>query len=103
MTETAIRAQEVGRTILLSPHLNEIAPALREHGFNVITWPGVLILPPQSFAMLDEAIENLFGYDWLIFVNEDAAHFFLERFAKQGHDISELDSLRVCAIGEKTA
>jgi len=103
MTETAIRGERVGRTILLSPHLNEIAAVLREHGFNAMTWPDVNIQPPHTFATLDEAIENLFGYDWLIFVNEDAAHFFLERFAKQGHDVSELDSLRVCAIGEKTA
>src|SRR5215510_1830271 len=100
MTETAIRAEGVSRTILLSPHLNEISPVLRGHGFNVMTWPDVDIQPPQTFATLDEAIENLFGYDWLIFANEYAAHFFLERFAKQGHDVGELDSLRVCAIGE---
>lgn len=76
---------------------------LRERGFNVLTWPQFAIQPPQSFAAVDEAIENLFGYDWLIFVNEDAARFFLERFIKQEHDMSELDSLRVCAIGETTA
>jgi uroporphyrinogen III methyltransferase/synthase len=76
---------------------------VKAHGFNVMTWPQLAIQPPQSFAALDEAIEDLFGYDWLIFVNEDAARFFLERFNSQGHDVSELDSLRVCAIGEVTA
>lgn len=93
----------IGRTILLSSRLGKTEAVLRERGFNVLTWPELAIQPPQGFAALDEAIENLFGYDWLIFVNEDAARFFLERFIKQGHDVSELDSLRVCAIGETTA
>jgi uroporphyrinogen III methyltransferase/synthase len=68
-----------------------------------MTWPELAIQPPQNFGALDEAIENLFGYDWLILVSEDAARFFLERLIKQGHEVSELDSLRVCAIGETTA
>src|SRR5262245_33381546 len=103
MPATDIRDGGNGRTILLGPRLNEIEAALREHGFDVMTWPALAIQPPQTFTALDEAIENLFGYDWLIFVNEDAVRFFLERFTGQGYDVSELDSLRVCAIGEPTA
>lgn len=102
MTDEAMSGDEVGRTILLSPHLSEIAPALQEHGFSVVTWPELALQPAQNSAALDEAIENLFGYDWLVFANEDAVRFFLQRFATQEHDVSELDSLRVCAIGEKT-
>ena len=93
----------IGRTILVSSRLREIELALREHEFSVMTWPELSIQPPPTFAALDEAIQNLFGYDWLVFIKEHAAHFFLERFTKQGHDVSELDSLRVCAIGEVTA
>lgn len=103
MTDTATSGEAIGRTVLLSSRLYEIEPALRAHRFNVMTWPELAIQPPQSFAALDEAIDNLFGYDWLIFVNADAARFFLERFDMAGHDVSELDSLRVCAIGETTA
>ena len=93
----------IGRTILASPRLREIEIALGEDGFSVMTWPELSIQPPQTFVALDDAIENLFGYDWLIFVQEHAARLFLERFTKQEHDVSELDSLRVCAIGEATA
>ena len=102
MTDIDTRGEAIGRTIVLSSRLHEIGPGLREHGFKVMTWPQLAIQPPQSFVTLDEAIENVFGYDWLIFVNEDAARFFLERFLKQ-HDVSELDSLRVCGIGETSA
>ena len=93
----------IGRTILVSSRLREIELALPEDEFSVMTWPELSIQPPPTFAALDEAIENLFGYDWLVFINEHAAHFFLARFTKQRHDVSELDSLRVCAIGEVTA
>lgn len=103
MAAADTRNERIGRTILLSSRLNDIDAALRERGFNVIAWPELAIQPPQSFIALDEAIENLFGYDWLIFINEAAVRFFLERFARQVHDVSELDSLRVCAIGEATA
>jgi uroporphyrinogen III methyltransferase / synthase len=103
MPATAKREKRTDRTILISSRLSEIEAVLRERGFSVVTWPELAIQPPQTFAPLDEAIENLFGYDWLIFVNEDAARFFLERFDKAAHEVSELDSLRVCAIGDTTA
>jgi|KBSSwiStaDraftv2_1062776.scaffolds.fasta_scaffold956824_1 uroporphyrinogen III methyltransferase/synthase len=92
-----------GRTIVLSPRQSGIELALRRDEFSVMTWPELSIQPPPNYVALDDAIENLFGYDWLVFVKEHAAHFFLERFTKQGHDVSELDSLHVCAIGEATA
>lgn len=103
MADTATGGEGIGRTILITSRLAEIEAVLRDHGLDVMTCPPLAIQPPQSFAALDEAIENLFGYDWLIFINEDAARFFLERMIRPGHDVSELDSLRVCAIGERTA
>jgi uroporphyrinogen III methyltransferase/synthase len=103
MANTGTGGEGIGRTILITPRLQEIEAVLRGHGLDVMTCPPLAIQPPQSFAALDEAIENLFGYDWLIFINEDAARFFLGRFIRQGHDVSELDSLRMCAIGEGTA
>jgi uroporphyrinogen III methyltransferase/synthase len=103
MPNTPTSRQGVERTILLSARLQELAGLLRERGFKVMTWPELSIQPPPSVATLDEAIENLFGYDWLVLVSVDAVRFFLERLIKQGHDVSKLDSLRVCAIGEATA
>ena len=103
MPDTDKRGEGIGRTILLSQSLSEVESILRERGFNVLVAPKLIIQPPQSLTTLDEAIENLFGYDWLIFANENAARFFLDRVTNKGHDLSELDSLRVCAVGEDTA
>jgi uroporphyrinogen-III synthase len=82
--------------------LPELATELGHYGARVIFWPRVEIDAPESFTALDEAIENLFGYDWLLFRSQTAAEFFLRRFQKLGHEVSELDSLRVCAIGDTT-
>ena len=103
MSDTATTGEGIGRTILITSRLYEMEAALRGHGLDVMMCPPLAIQRPHSFAALDEAIENLFGYDWLIFINEDAVRFFLERFIRQGKDVSELDSLRVCAIGEGTS
>src|SRR6185437_13182408 len=102
-TDSTIGERASETTILLGPGAWEINAALVEHGFRVIPWPAVAISPAQSWATLDESIESLFGYDWLIFVNHDAARFFLQRLNQTKHDVGELDSLRVCAVGEATA
>jgi uroporphyrinogen III methyltransferase/synthase len=92
----------IQRNVLLAPAASELATALKEVGLHVMTWPQFHVAAPESFAALDEAIDNLFGYDWIVFVNDDAVGCFLDRFLRLGHEISELDSPRVCAIGEAT-
>lgn len=93
----------VGRTILVAPTApRELVVELERYGARVITWPEIQIVDPESFAALDDAIANLFGYDWLLFRCGDAAECFLRRFQKLGHEVSELDTLRVCAHGDAT-
>jgi uroporphyrinogen III methyltransferase/synthase len=91
-------------SVLLSPAEREgdLVTHLDQIGARVIAWPELEIGPPDNYSALDEAIENLFGYDWLILKNENAAGFFLRRLEKLNHKRDELDELRVCAIGEAT-
>lgn len=81
----------------------EFAAALEGYGARVVSCPTIEIVEPESFDALDEAIENLFGYDWLIFTSVNGVEFFFKRFKALGRDASELDELRVCAIGDATA
>ena len=93
-----------GRTVLIAPSVTrEFKAGLEGHGARTITWPKIEIGEAENRAALDQAIENLFGYDWLIFQNSNAVQFFLRRFQELGHEISELDALRVCAVGEGAA
>jgi uroporphyrinogen III methyltransferase/synthase len=75
---------------------------LEQAGALVIACPHLTIEAPDDYSALDQAIENLYGYDWLIFVKSHSVSFFLERFQKLGHETSELDALKVCALGEST-
>ncbi|HMG72098.1 MAG TPA: uroporphyrinogen-III synthase [Pyrinomonadaceae bacterium] len=93
-----------GRTVLVSPHetRGKLAAQLTRHGARMLSWPILDVSEPEHSQALDEAIENLFGYDWIIFNNANAVNFFLLRFRTLRHEISELDSLRVCGVGEET-
>ncbi len=92
-------------SVLLSPDAenHELIVELERIGAKAIKWRQIKIGPPDNFSALDDAIENLFGYDWLVLKNPDAARCFLHRFAELNHKPDELDNLRVCVIGENTA
>ena len=95
-----------GRTVMITrarAQAAEFAAALEGFGARVIACPTIEIVAPESYALLDEAVENLFGYDWLVFTSANAVEHFLRRVEALGKDVGELDSLRVCAIGEATS
>lgn len=90
------------RVLLVAPASN-LTPQLESAGFQTIRWPKLQLTPLENFAALDEAIASLYGYDWIIFINSDAVRFFVERIEQQSREVSDLDTLSVCAIGEATA
>jgi uroporphyrinogen III methyltransferase / synthase len=95
-----------GRTIVITrarAQAAEFAAELEDLGARVISCPTIEIVAPESYALLDQAIEDLYGYDWLIFTSVNGVDYFLRRMETRGHATSELDELRVCAIGEATA
>ena len=76
---------------------------LERYGARVIVCPTIEIADPESFERLDETLNHLYGYDWLVFTSVNGVDYFLRRLQANGHDLSEIDELRVCAIGEATA
>ena len=95
-----------GRTVVITRALSqsaEFAAELERYGARVVVCPAIEIVEPESFAALDEAVENLFGYDWVVFTSANGVEFFLRRLAERGADVSALDELRVCAVGPATA
>lgn len=95
-----------GRTVVVTRALKqaaEFAAELEGYGARVVACPTIEIAEPESYAELDESIENLFGYDWLVFTSANGVEFFLRRLAALGRDAGDLDELRVCAVGAATA
>lgn len=95
-----------GRTVVITRALaqaKDFVSELEKFGARVIACPTIEIDDPESFERLDEAITHLYGYDWLVFTSVNGVDYFLRRFKASGHDVSEIDQLRVCAIGDATA
>src|ERR687893_578577 len=95
-----------GRTVVVTrarAQSAEFVAELERLGARVVGCPTIEIVEPESYALLDEAIENLFGYDWLVLTSVNGVEHFMRRLAAAGKDASELDELRVCAVGDATA
>lgn len=95
-----------GRTVVITRALNQaeaFASELEQYGAQVILCPTIEIREPESYERLDEAIDHLYGYDWLIFTSVNGVDHFFSRLEMRGRNVNEIDDLRVCAIGEATA
>jgi len=74
---------------------------IRKRGGIPISFPTVRMVPPGDSAPLDEAIDRLSSFDWLLLTSANAARFFLERVAARG-DGRLPEALRVAAVGPGT-
>src|ERR1044071_3071004 len=95
-----------GRTVVVTraaSQAGEFVAELEEYGAQVISCPTIEIAEPESYERLDEAIDHLYGYDWLIFTSANAIEFFLRRLAHRGVKVEALDEIKVCAIGQASA
>ena len=95
-----------GRTVVITrarDQADEFVAELEQYGAQVIVCPTIEITDPETYGRLDEAIEHLYGYDWLIFTSVNGVDYFFRRLQDRGHDATGIDELKVCAIGEATA
>lgn len=90
---------------------SEFAAQLEVLGARPILIPTIEIVPPESYAALDDAIAQLSAYDWLIFTSANAVEVFGQRHARLVHrgqsGLQEKTSAtrkpRIAAIGPATA
>ncbi len=76
---------------------------LRELGAEPVEFPTIKIAPPQDFGPLDEAIEGLSSYDWVIFTSANGVKSFMQRLLVRGRDVRALAGVKLAAIGPATA
>jgi uroporphyrinogen III methyltransferase/synthase len=90
------------RVLATREHSDGFEP-LEDLGAEVIQFPTIEIVPPESWDELDSAIDTIESYHWLIFTSSNAVKYFFSRLFEKGRDIRELKGLKICAIGVKTA
>jgi uroporphyrinogen-III synthase len=75
---------------------------LRKIGATVIEIPFIEIRQPRSFRPLDSALRNLASYDWLILTSVNGVEAMWERLTRLRFTNSDLQHLRIAAIGPAT-
>lgn len=95
-----------GRTVVITrarAQADEFVTELERYGASVTVCPTIEIRELESYERLDEALDHLYGYDWLVFTSVNGVEYFFKRLKARGREISDIDELKVCAIGEATA
>jgi uroporphyrinogen III methyltransferase/synthase len=78
------------------------AASLEALGAEVLLAPTVEIGPLDDPCRLDETIDRLGEFDWLVFTSGNGVRAFLERLDHQGRDLRALGHLKLAAIGPST-
>ncbi|OGW47473.1 MAG: HemD protein, partial [Nitrospirae bacterium RBG_19FT_COMBO_58_9] len=95
-----------GKRIVLTraqAQAREFSQLLAAYGAEPVEVPTIQIVPPASWQAMDDAIHCLSSYQWLIFTSVNGVRPFMDRLRAAGKDARALASLRLCAIGPRTA
>jgi uroporphyrinogen-III synthase len=76
---------------------------LRARGAQPISLPLVSFAPPQDFASVDAALQQLSRFDWIILTSANAVHALAARCATIGYDLRDLKKPpHVAVVGPAT-
>ncbi len=95
-----------GRRIVVTrarAQTSDMRRRLEELGAEVVQFPTIRIQPPVSWDLLDEALDRLESFDWLIFTSVNGVRSFFDRLLSTGKDGRALAGKSIAAIGPKTA
>ena len=80
-----------------------MAELIGEIGGEAVLFPTIRIMPPDSFEQLDEAIQEINRFDWVIFTSINGVDRFFRRFFELREDIRDMAGPKIAAIGPVTA
>lgn len=95
-----------GRRVLVTRAAHQagkLSQGLRALGANPIEIPVLQILPPVSFAPLDETLRRLDAYNWLILTSANTIRALTARAAALGVDLRQASDLKVAVVGKASA
>ncbi|AKG24576.1 uroporphyrinogen-III synthase [Calothrix sp. 336/3] len=95
-----------GKTILVTRAAGQsssFTQMLTAVGAEVIEMPTLEIGEPSSWELLDRAIATLTEFHWLILTSTNAVEYFTARLKQQGKNITDLSTVKIAVVGEKTA
>ncbi len=82
---------------------SDFLAGLSELGAECIEFPTIQIIPPSTWKDMDQGIQSLEKYQWVLFTSVNGVKFFFERLETLGKDVRDLKGIELGAIGPKTA
>ena len=95
-----------GATILVTRPIEQaqsLSEKLRELGAMTVEVPTIDMIPAENYDTLDEILERLNEYDWIVFTSVHGVRFFLKRMSDLKIAHSALKQVMLAAIGPATA
>lgn len=95
-----------GRQILVTrsrKQSSELCEKIDALGGNVIECPVIETQKIQPNKRLEEAIDNIASYSYLVLTSQNAVKFFFEVLEEKGFDARKLAHLKIVVIGSSTA
>src|ERR1700676_3333643 len=81
----------------------KLSDGLRARGAVPVEVPVLEIAPPVSFESLDQALQEIDQYDWVIFTSANTVRALKERGAVIGVDAVAKSGASIAAVGAATA
>lgn len=82
----------------------EARELLEAKGANVLDLPALVIVPPDHWGPLDDALADLDNFHWLVFSSANGVLAVEQRLQRQHRNLCRLPKgLKIAAVGRKTA
>ena len=83
---------------------SEAHKIFRDNGARVFDLPSLVIGPPDNWAPLDEVLQEIDIFDWIIFSSANGVRNVEERMKQIDLSLSKISkTIRIAAVGRKTA
>jgi uroporphyrinogen III methyltransferase/synthase len=82
---------------------SELVAGLEEFGADCIEYSTINIEPVESYEILDDELERLNEYHWILFTSLNGVKYFFEHLYSKGMDARDLKGPDIAAVGKSTA
>ena len=82
---------------------SELVAQLEEAGAECLEYPTIHVGPLESYDFLDEELERIHEYHWLVFTSLNGIRYFFERLFAKGMDARNLKGPSIAVVGKSTA
>ncbi|HDH98258.1 MAG TPA: uroporphyrinogen-III C-methyltransferase [Deltaproteobacteria bacterium] len=96
----------LGKRILVTrtrEQASDLVRLLERRGAHCLECPTIEVRQPKDLKPLDQAINSLSTFDWVIFSSTNAVRFFFERLFDLDFDLRALGNIRIAVVGAGTA